>query len=268
MVALVDAIAGSLPLPVLCYLLVSARLGRDPQALGSHVAAFEACCSFWNPGLLLGPSEEDGAESCSIVSPCRLGRYVAQHDPSSRSFTRRRFAKPNLCHIGSDPEISLVEQLREKHDTTVYRFDQSQRPISIASFLKQSPLKEDGGSLDTNVDSWWLAATVAWVGSLIGMVGLLSLAIGILGRWFSAKAHSFAYFVLTGAVCLIASMVFIATASLRASEYPLASLWSKTKPEKTSPVVSNQEPERTTARPSPRDVAWGELLTANGSERD
>ncbi len=34
MVALVDAIAGSLPLPVLCYLLVSARLGRDPKPLG------------------------------------------------------------------------------------------------------------------------------------------------------------------------------------------------------------------------------------------
>jgi hypothetical protein len=113
-----------------------------------------------------------------------------------------------------------LESLRQKHDVIVYRFDEAEAPIEVASFPKR-PSAEDGAQRKTASPEAELAEALRQARAVaVIALGLLcvSLASGVVYLlWGRAKVggeHS-SWSLLVSMVALIAGLVVLAVANLR-----------------------------------------------------
>jgi hypothetical protein len=125
-------------------------------------------------------------------------------------------------------EGGLIDQLRTKHDVVVYRFDEGDQPIEIASLprtIPNAPVTDDPAESKNSpqeiLAETWRMATVS--GVLLG-IGLLALAI----HWFvpgllrGRDGESWA--LLVGVLALGSALVVFGVSNLRHPEVKLAHL--------------------------------------------
>lgn len=163
----------------------------------------------------------------------------------------------------------LVEDLRQKHDVVVYRFDQNAIPAEIASFPRLgTPVgiaseDADSGTFESNLRE---ARMVAAVAGAIAIIGVGALLLGLVVHRPQREGEG-SWATLVGMVALIAGLVVLSVANLR---YPdiglLATLGIQ---EATPPVAdrdeSDEQPESTSVAETP-EVNWDEALTPRGIE--
>ncbi|MBP87438.1 MAG: hypothetical protein CMJ64_12060 [Planctomycetaceae bacterium] len=163
----------------------------------------------------------------------------------------------------------LVEELREKHEVVVYRFDQVAVPTEIASFprLGDAPGIELGRADDRAFASH-LGETrmIAIVAGAIGIVGVCALLFGVFFARGQREGES-SWATLVGMVALIASLVVLCVANLRHPDIDfLATLGIRdVTPPETQGRDADQQPDSTAVAETP-EVDWGEALTPRGVE--
>ncbi len=162
----------------------------------------------------------------------------------------------------------LLKEFQERHDVTLYRFDQSARPTMIASFLK--PKEKRGEERDDRLEVWRLANRLTWVGTvLIGLALVISIA-ALMRRLRGDSSVVIPYLVMGGIVVLIVGFVLIATSILRADGIPWHSLWGSSPPSFDRPASgtdSDSEVDADIAQSvDPANVPWESQLAATGAE--
>ncbi|MCE9527965.1 MAG: hypothetical protein K8R36_18140 [Planctomycetales bacterium] len=175
--------------------------------------------------------------------------------------------------IGELEKGEFVESLRQKHDVVVYRFDQTENPVEIASFPKKAPLPD--ASKSATAEESLLAALreariIAMVaGGLLGISLLAGLIHLIFGRGRKqAKAQrqgqeGGSWALLVSVVLLISSVVVLAVANLRRPEINLLAIVGLSEPElekPDKPAGMNDEAKEQ------KTVDWKEQLLPKGAE--
>ncbi len=164
-------------------------------------------------------------------------------------------------------ETPVIADLMERHDVTVYRFDQLSRPTPVASFEKPSSQDVASASGRVQLESVWRwTSNVAWLGSIVGVVSLLMLAVFLGGRLSGIINDSWAYLSLVGVVGSIISVVLISVSVLRATDLPWQSLWASRYDAGWATTAVDPTAVKQTEVKQPQAMNWADLLTANGSE--
>jgi len=166
----------------------------------------------------------------------------------------------------------FVESLRQKHDVVVYRFDQAENPVEIASFPKKVPLPDAASttsadeSLRSALGEARIIAIVA--ASLLGISLLAGLIHLIWGRRRTVPQRQGqeggSWALLVSVVLLIASVVVLAVANLRRPEINLLAIVGLREPEiekPDEPATKRDEAKETKAK-----VDWKEQLLPKGVE--
>ncbi|XZE21636.1 hypothetical protein SH449x_001540 [Pirellulaceae bacterium SH449] len=168
----------------------------------------------------------------------------------------------------------FLTDLRNKHDLTVYRFDQSSRPSPVANFPK--PVEEENQLSDNRLAIWRTASKVAWVGTVICGIALVGLIAGLILRRRNESSSIIAYGSMFAVVAIVIGFVTIATAILRTEGIVWYQLWQSSEPQLIEPRLlqsesandATQEGDSIQARKinEPRDLAWDTVLAATGTE--
>lgn len=166
----------------------------------------------------------------------------------------------------------FVESLRQKHDVVVYRFDQAENPVEIASFPKKAPLPHATAnvSADEGLESALgearivalVAAGLFGVSLLAGLIHLVWGRRRMAAQRQGQEGGSWA--LLVSVVLLIASVVVLAVANLRRPEINLLAIMGLREPELEQPeesVTKKNEPKEQKAQ-----VVWKEQLLPQGAE--
>lgn len=163
----------------------------------------------------------------------------------------------------------LIEQLRQRHDVVVYRFDQTSRPAEVASFAKR--VSAEPGTVAVSAadtyrqslrESRW-AAVCAGVVLFVGVFFVLTYAI-VVRR--SRDPERGSWTLPAGVFALILGLVVLAVANLRnpAVEFLTVIGW------KDPGVPGQAAGEGATGRPAagearrPEDIDWQTELAARG----
>jgi len=169
---------------------------------------------------------------------------------------------------------TLIDQLRANHDVVVYRFDESETPVEVASFPKIALGASDGSASDAALaayrnavrESRWTAAVAGGV-LLVALLALLLYAV----TGTAGPEGKQAWAALVGAVGLIAAVVVLGVANLR---YPDVDFMTTVglQPPRTAAELAAMS-QRTGAdaaedslMKSPADVDWSEALAPRGAE--
>lgn len=191
------------------------------------------------------PESDEGAES---GTPSALTRIAA---------VQNAFAKS-----------PMLEQLRQRHDTIVYRFDQNSRPTAVASFIKPKDLLSDQRQQDSNLQLWRLLSRVAWFGTVLVIASAIVLTVALLARTARNASSYWPYVIMFSVIGVIAGFTFLATAILRSDQFAWNTLWSWNEPELNQIAKTNTATSTTpVAEPqTPSSVAWETALSASGTE--
>lgn len=160
----------------------------------------------------------------------------------------------------------LLNDLRSKHDVTVYRFDQSSRPSPIANFPK--PVEKASQTNDSRLAVWQTARNVAWVGTFICGIAFVALIVGLLMRRRYDSSNFVAYASMFSVVAIIIGFVTVATAVLRTEGVAWYQLWSASEPQLIASEIQATEGDSNKAAKisEPREIAWESILSATGTE--
>lgn len=163
-------------------------------------------------------------------------------------------------------QSSLLKQLQQRHDVSVFRFDQSARPSAVASFAKPKQVTINGDASSARESLWRLLSRVVWVGTLLLGVGGVLLMTSLLSRLYGDTRNFWPYVLMSAVIAVVSGFVMISTAVLRADQLPWTSLWAfSLPPEETSSKPESNKPE--SEKPTePNAVAWETQLAATGLE--
>ena len=184
-------------------------------------------------------------------------RNVASGSTSRISAVQQTFA-----------QSPLLKQLQQRHDVSVYRFDQSSRPSAVASFAKPKQAKTESESDEARVELWRWLSRLAFLGTILTVVGAASMASALIARVYGDLRSLWPYVLVASVVGVISGFVMMSTAILRADQIPWRSLWSVSPPESGAGLLQNAGGEKSDAS-SPTDpnaVSWETQLAATGSE--
>jgi len=177
----------------------------------------------------------------------------------------------------------LLEQLQQKHDVSVMRFDQGSRPSVVASFMKPTRSEGQLDSETSRIELWRWLSVLTWSGTIVLAVGGLVMAIALLSRVYGDVRAFWPYVLMTSVIAVVSGFVMIATAVLRADSIPWSGLWSMNAPSPMapSPLVPSSNgsgasgsiagpPASAVENPAailaPKDVAWETQIAATGAE--
>jgi len=196
-------------------------------------------------------------------------------DPSPDAETApRRIDQISETFRSSD----MLKSLHEKHDVTVYRFDETNLPIEVATFSQGEQATAEAGQTEptseqalTEVRSFWKIAIGLFVFSLLAFV--LHLVLGNVVR--TAEGESWA--LLVSIFALIVGVVLVAVSNLRQPDYGPLIAFGLREPATTS-APDDSSDENATKSPSdvdelqpelkPSEVDWAKQLEpAGGSTR-
>jgi hypothetical protein len=157
--------------------------------------------------------------------------------------------------------LDLIKQLRDAHDVVVYRFDQEEKPVEIASLPKTADpnaVSDPQTVPETAIEQARQLAAIG--GGLLG-AGLLAVLVHLFFRKPTARPEDkTAWALLVAMVSLIAGVIVLATASLVNPQLPLETIagLSNELPREEQP--KDEQPEVITA------VDWETQLTPRGIE--
>ena len=189
-------------------------------------------------------------------------------------------------------QSELLTKLADDHELTVYRFEGSERPASVAAFAKRKSI-EAGGQDAVDADwSWRTIYIVAWIGAVLLVAGLIiliaTMAMRLLRSWsvinrkkvatdgnttrrsMELAPDGLAYITLAAVVMLISGAVCVGTATMRGSDYRFANLWSWQQPAKVSTeekilsAKSGNDLQQLSTQ-DPRSIQWQDVLATAGS---
>ncbi len=162
----------------------------------------------------------------------------------------------------------LLKQLQQKHDVSVFRFDQSARPSAVASFAKPKQAKTDSESDDARVVLWRWLSRLALAGTALTVIGALFMACALIARVYGDLRPGWPYVLVAAVVAVVSGFVMMSTAILRADQIPWKSLWSYSPPESViSPLpIAVGEKGAVSLPIEPNAVVWETQLAATGSE--
>ncbi len=127
-------------------------------------------------------------------------------------------AGTRLSQVASLLDAGMIERMRERHDVTVYRFDQNESPVEIASLPRTKPL--DAGESTGDLAAADAAAEqtarrmIVTAAVIAGLALIALLAHFVLGRVVrNEDGESWA--LLVAVFCLIVAAVFYSVSNLR-----------------------------------------------------
>ncbi len=168
----------------------------------------------------------------------------------------------------------LLDNLRQKHQVTVFRFGQGARPEAVATFPKITPLADPGAMAKSQswADLMPRLRVLYGIGLSVAAVAFLAFFVHALaGRFFRGKEGE-AWLVLVGGVSLLMGVVWVGVVHVRYPQIgPLAALRGEPpeKPEQPASNVATTPSESEVAKPrepDPKDVQWESLLAAKDAE--
>jgi len=185
-------------------------------------------------------------------------------DPASASNSRISAVQETFA------KSPLLDQLQQRHDVNVMRFDQGSRPSVVALFNK--PTRTEG-QFDTDasrVELWRWLSVLTWSGTLVLGVGSLAMGIALLSRVYGDVRPFWPYVLMVSVIAVVSGFVMIATAVLRADTFSWSGLWSMNAPSSLDAIKSSTN-DSTALNPAaailgPKDVAWETQIAATGAE--
>jgi hypothetical protein len=127
--------------------------------------------------------------------------------------------------ISTLKNLDLIKQLRDSHDVVVYRFDQEEKPIEIASLPKTVDPNEVRDKSAVPESAIERARQLAAIGGGLFAAGLLAAVIHLFLRKPGARPEDrTAWALLVSMVALIAGVIVLATASLVNPQLPLETI--------------------------------------------
>ncbi len=187
----------------------------------------------------------------------------------------------------------LIDDFAAEHETSVYRFDASERPVLLASFKKKNEVTSatEGNATDSKWN-WRLISMAIWTGTILLIISVVTLLITIYLRLRAAFAVQstnadrsrrrpsllglgnelapgiLGYVTLGSVVATIVGVVLISAATLRGSDYNFRSLWNWVEPVGKSQLASQDsiDDESDLSEMRPSELDWETLLVAQGSE--
>ena len=163
---------------------------------------------------------------------------------------------------------TLIDELRQQHDVVVYRFDQSNRPLELATFPRHP---RAGAAVNSGFSEgiFQQQVSAARKAGLVG-IGLLSVSLVCLALFFFRRRQAqgqqepaSSWSLLVATVGLIAAVIVLAAGNLR---YPdvdflaMVGLRSAEAPEIQGDLASDLEPQ---ADP---EVNWSDQLRPQGTK--
>ena len=169
----------------------------------------------------------------------------------------------------------MIRSLRQKHELSVMRFDESEQPIELASYAKLSTANAAAADIEaenaaTEIDQLSIQRDQArWMFGIAAVLFALAIP-SILAYIFSSGASSnwAPWVLLMGVVLLASGAVLAAVTNLLFVDISVASVLGNEDLESLYERLEQQEAEDT-PQPEPRpepEVNWAEQLTPAGSE--
>jgi hypothetical protein len=162
--------------------------------------------------------------------------------------------------IAALKNLDLIKRLRDDHDVVVYRFDQEEKPVEIASLLKTADPNAVRSPQSVTESAIEMARQLAAIGAGLVAAGLLAGIVHVSLRKPGARPEDrTAWALLVSMVALIAGVIVLATASLVNPHLPL----------ETIAGLSNEMPreeKKTDDLPVVAEVDWENQLTPRGIE--
>ena len=165
---------------------------------------------------------------------------------------------------------SWLKSLRQKHDVVVYRFDETESPLEIASLARLA----DAAKSKTQVVSPQAALArglreargIATVAAGLLAVSLLAGVIYLLwGRAKKSAEHS-SWSLLVSVVTLIAGLVVLATANLRHPDIGLLAITGLREPRPAEEQESGVRDQESGEKAAEIAVKWNEVLLPRGAQ--
>ncbi len=163
-------------------------------------------------------------------------------------------------------QSTLLSDLQQRHDTTVYRFDQSAKPTVVASFLKPKPSQRTDEASEGFQKTLRTLRWVTWSGTVALAIALTAMLMGLMMRAVGRVGPFWDYIILFGVVGSIVGFVAIATTVLRADTIPWAALWGASTTVSAPPIPVSDPADTNSAAQTPAEVPWENLLAATGTE--
>ncbi len=160
---------------------------------------------------------------------------------------------------------SLIDQLRDKHEVTFYRFDQEASPESIATFPKRTTADSAAAlsQIATSTDPRFVRLAYQIAVGLFGLA-LIALTVHLLPIGFARGREGESWALLVGGLAILIAIVLAAVANLREpAQDPLVLLGLKAAPSSpTQPPPSNERNRPEDELPT---IDWSGQLVARGS---
>jgi hypothetical protein len=162
----------------------------------------------------------------------------------------------------------LVDRLREQHDVVVYRFDQTSRPVELASFPRQ-PRSIEGSDAELTADAYFDqvrgARRAGYIGAGLLAASLVCLVLFLIGRRRATRdpEPSSSWSLLAATVGLIAALVVLATGNLR---YPQVDFFTMLSLRQAEPPQQQDELQGEGSGLEDPLVNWSEQLLPQGTK--
>lgn len=158
----------------------------------------------------------------------------------------------------------LVEQLREKHEVTVLRFDDAEMPVEITTFpRKPTPEETAASAIELSAEDRLAAARqLALVAALLlGIAAILAL-VAWFGKLPVAAGETSSWAALVAGVLLIIGLVVLATANLRSEGVGPLAILGLAPPASSADDVPTESDEKA----AEAVIDWQEAVAPRGGE--
>ena len=165
-------------------------------------------------------------------------------------------------------QTPLLKQLQDRHEVSVFRFDQSARPSAVASFSKPKQAKTGMESDESRGELWRWLSRFAFAGTMLIVLGALLMGASLIARVYGDLRPVWPYVLVGAVVAVVSGFVVVSTSILRADQIPWRSLWSLTPPDLTTTIASSPSGDKgeATLPVEPNAVVWETQLAATGTE--
>jgi hypothetical protein len=168
----------------------------------------------------------------------------------------------------------LLDDLRQKHDVTVYRFDQTAAPTQVASFKKLAVAPAEALSAGQVVDDTLAAVRRVYLVAavLLGSALVCLLLQALVGRRVRG-AEGEAYLLLAGTLLLIGGLILAGVTNLRYPQFAWGQVVGRAGADAAASLssepaaaASEETPAESAPAPAPQDIAWDRELAPRGAE--
>ncbi|MEZ6135287.1 MAG: hypothetical protein R3C53_10290 [Pirellulaceae bacterium] len=164
-------------------------------------------------------------------------------------------------------QTNLLEQLSSQHEVSVYRFDQTNRPIQLAALdksLPQATEAQEASSSDAVVLG--RARAIMLVATILSVVAVVMLVVSLTAQLSGARQwHVGAWLLLGGSVLSVVALGISAFALVPTTRYPLAAILGADLPPLVPASESTIEVDEADALQSLPE-SWSEALLPAGIE--